>query len=65
MNNIDPNKNCHEYCPLGKYCRYANGSNGSDPYECGTYYKLEDIIADARDILEEQRKSLDDYDDWE
>ena len=59
------NKNCHEYCPYGKMCRYVKGEIGMDIYECSMYYKLDDIANDARDILEEQRKSLDDYDEWE
>ena len=66
MTNIDPNKNCHAYCPLSRMCRYAKGSHGVDPYECGTYYKLDDIRNEARDIEEEQRSSLglEDFDDW-
>ena len=59
------NKNCHEYCPYGKMCRYVKGEIGLVVDECSMYYKLDDIANDARDILEEQRKSLDDYDDWE
>lgn len=65
MGDIDPNKNCHEYCRYGKYCRYVKGSNGADPDECAMYYKIDDLMNDARDIEREQRKSLDDYDDWE
>ena len=57
MSNIDPNKNCHEYCLYGKMCRYAKGENGLDPYECGTYYKLDDIESEARDIAMEQRRA--------
>lgn len=56
MYNIDPNKNCHDYCRFGKLCRYAKGENGADPEECGTYYKLEDIEAEAREIQLEQRR---------
>ena len=65
-NGIDPNKNCHAYCPLGRMCRYVKGSNGIDPDDCGTYYKLDDIRNEARDIEEEQRRSLglEEYDDW-
>lgn len=66
MSDIDKNKNCHEYCHYGRMCRYAKGSNGIDPNECGMYYKLDDLMNDARDIEQEQRKSLDDYyEDWE
>ena len=64
MNNIDPNKNCHEYCRLAKCCRFAEGSNGQDPEECGTFYKLDDLLNDAKDILEEQRAGLEEDDDW-
>lgn len=62
----DLNKNCHEYCPMAKCCRYEKGGNGWDPEECAMYYKLDDLRNDARDIEEEQRKSmgLQDYDDW-
>ena len=65
MNNIDPNKNCHEYCPIAKCCRYALGSKGQDPEECGTYFKLLDLIEDAKDIRREQRKGDKDYDDYD
>lgn len=67
MNDIDPNKNCHEYCRYGKQCRYLKGSNGMDPDECAMYYKIEDIMMDARDIEKEQRKGLEEYegDDWD
>ena len=66
MNDIDPNKNCHDYCPSAKMCRYEKGSNGMDPYECAMYYKLDDLLNDARDMAEEQRRAagLEDYDDW-
>ena len=59
------NKNCHEYCPYRKMCRYVEGSNGMDPDECAMYYKLDDLMNEARDIEREQRKALDDYDEWE
>ena len=65
MTNAYPGRNCHEYCLYGKMCRYCKGSNGLDPSECGMYYKLDDLANDAKDIEREQRKSLDDYDDWE
>ena len=57
MNNIDPNKNCHEYCPMGKCCRWLEGGKGVDPDECAMKYKLEDLAMEAHDILEEERKS--------
>ena len=55
---IDPNKNCHEYCTYGKMCRYCKGENGMDPYECGMFYKLDDLNNEAKDIKEEQQKSI-------
>ena len=33
------------------------------PDECCHYYKIEDILADAQDILEEQRKARGDDED--
>ena len=63
MNSIDPNKNCHEYCPIAKYCRFAKGNNGENPEECGTYYKLLDLINDANDIKYEQERRMQVYDD--
>jgi len=60
------NKNCHEYCPYGKMCRYMDGFIGMVVDECAMYYKLDDLMNDARDMEQEQRKSLDDYyEDWE
>ena len=56
MNGIDPNKNCHEYCRYGKYCRYLKGEIGADPEECGMYYKIEDIEAEAREMAREQKR---------
>lgn len=63
MNDIDPNKNCHEYCRFGKQCRYLKGENGFDPDECAMYYKIEDIMMDARDIAEEERRSREEYEE--
>ena len=60
MSNIDPNKNCHEYCPVGKCCRFLAGSNGVDPEECAMRWKIEDLLQDARTASEED----DDEDDW-
>ena len=68
MKNIDPNKNCHEYCSYGKMCRYCKGSNGADPDECAMWYKLDDLMNEARDIEREQRmqreKEFEECDDW-
>lgn len=67
MQNLDPSKNCHEYCRYGKQCRYLKGENGFDPDECAMYYKIDDIMMDAREIEREQRKGLEEYegDDWD
>jgi hypothetical protein len=63
MKDFDKTKNCHEYCPLRKCCRYAKGEIGLDPYDCGTYYKLDDLMNEARDIAKEQKKWLEDEED--
>jgi len=68
MKDIDPNKNCHEYCRYGKQCRYLKGSNGMDPDECAMYYKIDDIMLEAREIEKEQReKDREEFegDDWD
>ena len=67
MHNIDPNKNCHEYCHYGKMCRYLKGSNGVDPDECAMYYKLDDLMNEARDIEEEQKRAagLEEWEAWD
>lgn len=64
MAEIDPNKNCHEYCHYRKQCRYAKGQNGINPEDCAMYWKIEDIMNDAQDILEEQRRASGEDDDW-
>ena len=66
MSKIDPEKNCHEYCPIAKCCRYALGEVGINYEECGTYYKLLDLIEDEKDIKREQMKcrAFDEEDDW-
>lgn len=59
-------KNCHNYCRYGKMCRYVKGCDGMNPDDCAMYYKLDDLMNEARDMEQEQRKSLDDYyEDWE
>lgn len=63
MNDIDKTKNCHAYCRYAKQCRYLDGKAGQDPEECYMYYKIEDIMADARDIEEEQKRSMKEYED--
>ena len=68
MTNIDPNKNCHEYCSYGKMCRYCKGSIGADPDECAMWYKLDDLMNEARDNAREDRirreKEFEECEDW-
>ena len=65
QNNIDPNKNCHEYCRYAKMCRYLDGSNGMDPDECAMYYKIDDLMMEAEDIKKEQeRERGEEEEDW-
>ena len=65
MGNIDPNKNCHEYCRFGKMCRFLNGEVGLDPEECVMYYKIDDLLMDAQDIKKEQERSRgEEEEDW-
>ena len=56
-------KNCHEYCPYRKQCRFHEGKIGLDPDDCSMYYKLDDIINDAR--MEEKEEAFEAEDDWE
>ena len=61
----DPNKNCHCYCNYAKYCRYAKGENGIDPDDCAMYWKIDDLMNDAKDMMEEERKAnREDDEDW-
>lgn len=65
MGNVDPNKNCHEYCRFAKCCRYAKGENGLDPEDCGWAFKIEDLLNEADEIREEQKKAFgEDEEDW-
>ena len=58
------NKNCHSYCNYAKHCRYAKGEIGLIPEECARYWKIEDILNDAQDILEEERKAKGEDEEW-
>ena len=63
--NIDQNKNCHEYCRYGKMCRYLTGEIGVDPEECAMFYKIDDLLMDAKDIKEEQERGRGELEgDW-
>ena len=53
---IDPEKNCHEYCPLGKCCRYLDGKKGYNWYECTMYAKLDDLMMDGMTAYRGQDK---------
>lgn len=58
MKDIDPNKDCHEYCFYGSVCKrykFHHGSNGKDPYDCPAYYKIEDLTMEAHDNAREDR----------
>ena len=57
MSSIQHDKNCHEYCPNAKYCRYLDGDIGIDYEECAMYYKIDDLLMEARDIAKEERKA--------
>ena len=61
MKNIDPEKNCHEYCPVAKCCRYLKGENGYDPDDCYMRYKIEDLLQDAALVKREQEQEDDDW----
>ena len=50
----DTTKNCHTYCPYAKYCRYAKGENGIDPDDCAMYWKIDDLMMDARIAREQE-----------
>lgn len=68
MYDIDPSKNCHEYCRYGKQCRYLKGGNGVNPDDCGMYYKIDDIMQEAREIAREEREKEREElegDDWD
>ena len=52
---LDPNKNCHEYCVYGKTCKFSEGYNGKDPDDCPAYYKIDDLMMEARDLAREDK----------
>ena len=61
---LDQNKNCHEYCPYGRMCRYNKGSNGLNPDDCSMYYKLDDINNEAKEYREERERLFEEVEDW-
>lgn len=54
--------NCREYCPYKEICKkqYPNcqGEERLHHSDCPMAWRIEDIIMDANDIAEEQRKSM-------
>ena len=49
---------CRDRCNMARYCYKTPCYRDDFPDECGEYYHLEDIVADARDILEEQKRAM-------
>lgn len=49
-----PDRNCREYCRYAQYC-HDKGGDGVDPEDCGNYYHIEDILAEAREIEAEMK----------
>ena len=47
-------ENCHSYCPYRKQCRYDKGSEGREPEDCSTYYKIEKIVNEPPEEPEEE-----------
>ena len=47
-------ENCHSYCPYRKQCRYDKGSEGREPEDCNTYYKIEKIVNEPPEEPEEE-----------
>lgn len=48
---------CHERCPYDKLCYYKGEDRDDFPDECSQYYKIEDLLWDARcDLMDMKRK---------
>lgn len=63
MSEIDPNKNCHNYCHYRKQCRYAKGENGIDPEECAMYWRIDDIVNETDfDTRRRKERETDEFD---
>lgn len=41
-------RNCHEYCGMGKHCRFDDGEEGRNPEECRMYDVLDAVVQDSR-----------------
>ena len=55
---VDPNRDCHEYCPNGIVCKkydFSPGCIGKDPDDCPAFYKIDDLKMEARDMANEDR----------
>jgi len=50
-------ENCRDWCRLAQYCYKPPQTRKDFPEECSQYYHIEDILADAEDIREEQWKA--------
>ena len=48
---------CHRHCPYDKLCYYIGEDRDDFPDECSQYYHIMDILMDADDILEEQKRA--------
>ena len=68
MSDIDRTKNCHEYCPYRKQCRFRDGEIGLDPDDCAMYAKIDDLLWDARqedaDARAEREREFEETEDW-
>lgn len=56
--------NCHTYCQYAKSCRYAKGENGLKPEDCAMYWKIEEIINDAKMGGMAERSRYEEDEDW-
>ena len=64
MSNINPNENCHAYCPVAKCCRYAEGKNGLSPKGCETYPKILDLLEVSNTQKAKEIKARMESEDW-
>lgn len=48
---------CHTRCPYDRLCYYIGEDRDDFPDECCQYYHIMDILMDADDILEEQKRA--------
>lgn len=62
MKKLKEKAKCHGKCRYDRFC-YKQGSDDLEPEDCCQYYHIEDILADARDIEEEEKKARGEFDD--